>query len=196
MTDPQPGAPAVTGVTRWRKRPVEIEARQFTAGNGADIAAWCGGRYFPEEPLGRRHHPVIEVHTLEGALVAHPGNWIIRGVKGEFYPCREDIFAATYEPADGPTIAAAGSGSDDTSRVAPARHDSAQRHAEVSEAPPVAADFDRVLDRMIAAEGKLAAIAEHCRQRLDAAIVQGPVSHLCRDILAIIGTEEEASRDR
>ena len=47
-----------------------------------------------------------------------------------------------------------------------------------------------LMERAEAAEGKLAEIAEHCRQRLDAAIVRGPVSHLCSDILAIIGTEE------
>ena len=41
-----------------------------------------------------------EVHTLEGVLVANPGDWIITGIKGERYPCKPDIFAATYEPAD------------------------------------------------------------------------------------------------
>ncbi len=38
--------------------------------------------------------------TLEGTMEAVPGDWIIKGVKGEFYPCKPDIFAATYEPAE------------------------------------------------------------------------------------------------
>jgi hypothetical protein len=40
------------------------------------------------------------IHTLEGDMRADVGDWIIRGVKGEFYPCKPDVFAATYEPAD------------------------------------------------------------------------------------------------
>jgi hypothetical protein len=40
----------------------------------------------------------IYIPTLEGVVVASPGDWIIRGVKGEFYPCKPDIFEATYEP--------------------------------------------------------------------------------------------------
>lgn len=40
------------------------------------------------------------ITTLEGAMEAMPGDYIIKGVKGEFYPCKPDIFAATYEPAE------------------------------------------------------------------------------------------------
>ena len=50
----------------------------------------------------RRDHWYMTIPTLEGDHRATPGDWIIRGVKGEFYPCRDDIFAATYEPADEP----------------------------------------------------------------------------------------------
>lgn len=42
----------------------------------------------------------VLVHTLEGALQAKPGDWIIRGVKGEFYPCKPDVFEATYDPVE------------------------------------------------------------------------------------------------
>lgn len=42
----------------------------------------------------------IEIETLEGTMVGEPGDWIITGVKGERYPCKPDIFAATYEPVD------------------------------------------------------------------------------------------------
>jgi hypothetical protein len=80
---------------RFRKRPVEIEAVQFRAGEqpgelAADVVA---GRI--------RYHEdgTMSIETLEGVMCARPGDWIIRGVKGELYPCKPDIFAATYEPA-------------------------------------------------------------------------------------------------
>jgi hypothetical protein len=41
----------------------------------------------------------LDIHTLEGVMHAQTGDWIIRGVKGEFYPCKPDVFALTYEPA-------------------------------------------------------------------------------------------------
>jgi hypothetical protein len=46
------------------------------------------------------HFDELIISTLEGDLRASPGDWIIRGVKGEFYPCKPDIFAATYEPVE------------------------------------------------------------------------------------------------
>ena len=53
---------------------------------------------------GRVRYPedgTMLIETLEGVMCATPGDWIIRGVKGELYPCKPDIFAATYEPAGG-----------------------------------------------------------------------------------------------
>jgi hypothetical protein len=44
--------------------------------------------------------PLLEIRTLEGLMTAFPTDWIVRGVKGEFYPCKPDIFAATYEPVE------------------------------------------------------------------------------------------------
>ena len=84
----------------YRKKPITIEARQLTENNGREIAAWCGGTYYKDEPLGRRGRPVIEINTLEGLHQAAVGDWIIKGVKGEFYPCKPDIFDATYEPEE------------------------------------------------------------------------------------------------
>lgn len=49
---------------------------------------------------GARDYAVLDINTLEGTMEATPGEWIIRGIKGELYPCKADIFAATYEPAD------------------------------------------------------------------------------------------------
>jgi hypothetical protein len=82
---------------RYRKLPVEIEAQHLTEPNTPDeVALWCGGRVVGDGITG---HPLaIEIDTLEGTMRGEPGDWIIKGVKGEFYPCRADIFAATYEP--------------------------------------------------------------------------------------------------
>lgn len=79
---------------RYRKKPVVIEARQFCSVNGSAVAAWCGGQH--DDVLHR-----LVIHTLEGDMIAQSGDWIIKGVQGEFYPCRSDIFEATYEPEAG-----------------------------------------------------------------------------------------------
>jgi hypothetical protein len=87
---------------RFRKRPVEIEAVQFTRDNGTIVAKWCGGRWTyeakPSDPSDVAEWVLIP--TLEGQMQASLGDWIIRGVQGEFYPCKPDIFAATYEVVD------------------------------------------------------------------------------------------------
>lgn len=88
---------------KFRKKPVEIEAMQLPAQADAStdamwvqIAAWCGGRMVCDA-LGF----CILIDTLEGQMRADQGDWVIKGVKGEFYPCKPDIFAATYEPVEG-----------------------------------------------------------------------------------------------
>jgi hypothetical protein len=78
---------------KFRKKPIVIEARKFDEINdGSLLCSWCGGtnEISPEE---------IQITTLEGTMTADLGDWIICGVKGEFYPCKPDIFDATYEPA-------------------------------------------------------------------------------------------------
>lgn len=76
---------------KFRKKPVVIEAQRLTLGDSCEgVAAWCGGR------LGANG---CTIETLEGNMLAEWGDWIIRGAKGEFYPCKPDIFDATYEPA-------------------------------------------------------------------------------------------------
>ncbi len=92
----------------FRKKPVQIEARQFTTNNefGAPqmdaLVAWIVGTVNVDGGVGVAHHngTSIYIETLEGTHRADVGDWIIRGVKGEFYPCKPDIFAATYEAAD------------------------------------------------------------------------------------------------
>ena len=81
---------------RFRKKPVVIDAVRLTRElPPADLFAFFGG--LDNLVIGRDH---IIIRTLEGDMRADDGDWIIKGVKGEFYPCKPDIFAATYEPAD------------------------------------------------------------------------------------------------
>ena len=80
---------------KYRKKPVVIEARQLTPLSMESIEAWCGGsikgiKLPPEKRC-------IDIQTLEGEMRAQMGDWVIKGVKGEFYPCKPDIFEMTYE---------------------------------------------------------------------------------------------------
>lgn len=82
----------------FRKKPVVIEAHRLTCTNARDIAEWCGGEAFPD--VVRARDPwvaLIAVRTPEGLAAAVSGDWIIKGERGEFYPCKPDIFDATYE---------------------------------------------------------------------------------------------------
>lgn len=74
---------------KYRKKPVVIEAIQFK-GNFDEIEKFVGG------DAELRDGELI-IATLEGPLRAAPNDWIIKGVKGEFYPCKPDIFEQTYE---------------------------------------------------------------------------------------------------
>jgi hypothetical protein len=87
---------------RFRKKPVVIEAVQWTGDNWSHIAAFVGERLSPASYAGwpsPNADRTLRVPTLEGEHIASPGDWIIRGVKGELYPCKPDIFAVTYEAA-------------------------------------------------------------------------------------------------
>jgi hypothetical protein len=95
-------------MAKYRKKPVVIEAWQFSPpqyGPYTDLPDWISPAWFAEEierdtyGRERRGSTVIQVPTLEGVMTARVGDWIIRGVKGEVYPCKPDIFEATYEPA-------------------------------------------------------------------------------------------------
>jgi hypothetical protein len=82
----------------YRKKPVVIEARQLTPETLKDIKRWVGPSarvHTDGVPLGALVKLAID--TLEGVMLANFGDWIICGVQGEFYPCRDDIFRETYE---------------------------------------------------------------------------------------------------
>ncbi len=92
---------------QFRKKPVVIEARQW---HGDASKQWQEMYDFCREPSGvsclTGPHPIkdnylsrVSITTLEGVMFAEPGDWIIKGVKGEFYPCKPDIFEATYDEA-------------------------------------------------------------------------------------------------
>lgn len=84
---------------KFRKKPVVIEARQLTNTNAGEIARWCFGKVRGGPGGGSRGGTVL-IDTLEGTHLASVGDWVIEGVHGEFYPCKPDIFEATYEPVD------------------------------------------------------------------------------------------------
>ena len=106
------------GMARYRKKPVEIDAIRFDGNNAGEVAAfgalafetnalawdydagayrYPGGKWASTAESGM-HPNCLLIPTLEGDMLARPGDWIIKGVQGEFYPCKPDIFAATYDP--------------------------------------------------------------------------------------------------
>lgn len=86
---------------RYRKKPVVIEAMQLTKDNAEEVAEWCDGRTWIDPMLypEKDRVTIVIIDTLEGSMEAHPDDFVICGVKGEFYPCKPDIFASTYEEA-------------------------------------------------------------------------------------------------
>ena len=82
-------------MTKFRKKPVVIEALLWTGGNLDDVMAFCCGDATYEQMASGVAAVIIK--TLEGQHVASVGDWIIKGVNGEFYPCKPDIFEKTYE---------------------------------------------------------------------------------------------------
>ncbi len=86
---------------KFRKKPVVIDAIQWNGDNIFAVSEFM----LPTAPVyvGKQFtnaDELVGIQTLEGLMVAKIGDWIIRGVKGELYPCKPDIFAATYEPVD------------------------------------------------------------------------------------------------
>ena len=91
---------------KFRKKPVVIEALLWDGSNYEEIAVWCGktdkNEHGIKDPgrFQRTKDDVVGVLTLEGFMTATIGDWIVKGVKDEFYPVKPDIFAATYEAVE------------------------------------------------------------------------------------------------
>lgn len=83
---------------KFRKKPVVIDAEQYDNFSSAPMDGVCGygcvcfesGDYCED----------LHIHTLEGTMKVSHGDWVVKGVAGEFYPVKPSIFAATYEPVD------------------------------------------------------------------------------------------------
>ena len=91
---------------KFRKKPVVIDAVQLTADSFSDVESFIGctsnnRHYINERDLLNKTNPAgLFIKTLEGTMLASINDYIIKGVSGEFYPCKPDIFAATYEKVD------------------------------------------------------------------------------------------------
>ncbi|MFE4203205.1 hypothetical protein [Aneurinibacillus aneurinilyticus] len=81
-------------MAKYRKKPVVVEAEHFTEENKDKVFHWITCTCDPSFIDGK---PVIKIQTLEGVMIASLGDYVIKGVNGEFYPCKPDIFEATYE---------------------------------------------------------------------------------------------------
>jgi len=86
-------------MSKFRKKPVVIEAIQWT-GNLDDLPRIIMELSVTDARLMATDGKHLDIKTLEGVMTAGVGDWIIRGVKGEIYPCKPDIFEATYEAAE------------------------------------------------------------------------------------------------
>ncbi|WP_288550041.1 hypothetical protein [uncultured Lacticaseibacillus sp.] len=94
---------------KYRKKPVEIEAVQLTWANWVEVCDFVQLPWGPEGVHGCYSDKGVEsdsgekigliIPTLEGNMLANENDYIIKGVHGEFYPCKPDIFEETYEPS-------------------------------------------------------------------------------------------------
>ena len=75
-------------VAKYTKKPVTIEALQWTGENRKELFDFCDKSYMSGDEL--------RIQTLEGSMIATIGDYIIKGIKGEFYPCKPEIFDLTY----------------------------------------------------------------------------------------------------
>ena len=83
-------------VGKFRKRPLEVEALLWTGHNTADMEA------FLESPRNGYFagNCLLRIQTLEGTMTCLPGNWVVKGIRGEYYPCQAGVFDQTYEAVE------------------------------------------------------------------------------------------------
>ena len=88
-------------VVRYKTRPVVIETVRLANPNTPEeVAGWCGGKVVPYPNTGGGPAWSIVIPTLEGDMRAEIGDYIIKGLLGEFYPCKPEAFEAKYERAN------------------------------------------------------------------------------------------------
>jgi hypothetical protein len=85
-------------MSKFRKKPIVIEAWQWKPCKPSDYSPTTWPEWLSAARTRLRFCDKLEIDTPEGWIIASSGDWIIRGVKGELYPCKPDIFAETYEP--------------------------------------------------------------------------------------------------
>lgn len=89
---------------KYKKKPVVIDAVQWNGKNFDEVMNFMQEfhghkRAYEDAEEGAIKSGIISIRTLEGVMSASTNDWIIKGVQGEFYPCKPDIFEKTYEPA-------------------------------------------------------------------------------------------------
>lgn len=84
---------------KYRTKPCEIEAVQWTGANEEEILFFTNGyaSFFPKHLGNVDNMKVLYIYTLEGTMEANIGDYIIRGLRGEYYPCKYDVFNQKYE---------------------------------------------------------------------------------------------------
>lgn len=92
-------------MAKFRKKPVIIDAMQWSGHNKDEVNNFIGLFDDPNKSIHGFSKeldglPIVLIQTLEGVHTTKPLDWIIKGVKGEFYPCKPDIFKMTYEPVE------------------------------------------------------------------------------------------------
>lgn len=85
-------------MAKFRKKPVVIEAEPFTMENKDRVFNFITCNKYAD--FDENKNPILVIQTLEGEMTAVLGDWIIKGVAGEFYPCKPNIFEKTYEPVE------------------------------------------------------------------------------------------------
>lgn len=94
---------AATRAGRYRKRPVIVDAIQWTGDNADEVTAFSGHRFDVLDPADATDDPDATAQVLDSLhstwVLVRTGDWIIRGVRGEYYPCRDEVFRETYEAA-------------------------------------------------------------------------------------------------
>ena len=94
-------------MSEYRKRPVVIEAQRLTLDNIEAVSDWVMEGFVATEQFDKDVSATLggpdahlDINTLEGTMRAEPGDWVIKGVKGEFYPIKNDVFVLTYEAVE------------------------------------------------------------------------------------------------